>query len=75
MIGARLESLPADHRRLLRAASVMGESFLPDALRRLVGQSDGSITGALATLVGPVFDRIAGSLVDAFVKRAEQVYG
>lgn len=30
---------------------------------------------ALAMLVGPVFDRIAGSLVDAFVKRAEQVYG
>ncbi len=30
---------------------------------------------ALAALVGPVFDRIAGSLVDAFVKRASQVYG
>ena len=30
---------------------------------------------ALATLVGPVFDRIASSLVDAFVKRAEAVYG
>ena len=30
---------------------------------------------ALATLVGPVFDKIAGSMVDAFVKRAEQVYG
>lgn len=30
---------------------------------------------ALATLVGPVFDKIAGSLVDAFVKRAEQAYG
>lgn len=29
---------------------------------------------ALAALVGPVFDKIAGSLVDAFVKRAEQVY-
>jgi ribosome-associated toxin RatA of RatAB toxin-antitoxin module len=29
---------------------------------------------ALAALIGPVFDRIAGSLVDAFVKRAEQVY-
>jgi len=28
----------------------------------------------LGRLVGPVFDRIAGSLVDAFVKRAEQVY-
>jgi ribosome-associated toxin RatA of RatAB toxin-antitoxin module len=25
-------------------------------------------------LVGPVFDKIAGTLVDAFVKRAEQVY-
>jgi ribosome-associated toxin RatA of RatAB toxin-antitoxin module len=25
--------------------------------------------------VGPVFDKIAASLVDAFVKRAEQVYG
>lgn len=32
-------------------------------------------SSALAALVGPVFDRIAGSLVDAFVKRAEQVYG
>lgn len=32
-------------------------------------------SGALAALVGPVFDRIAGSLVDAFVKRADQVYG
>jgi len=30
---------------------------------------------ALGALVGPVFDKIAGSLVDAFVKRAEQVYG
>jgi ribosome-associated toxin RatA of RatAB toxin-antitoxin module len=29
----------------------------------------------LATLVGPVFDKIAASLVDAFVKRAEAVYG
>lgn len=29
----------------------------------------------LAALVGPVFDKIAGSLVDAFVKRADEVYG
>ncbi|NMM75290.1 ubiquinone-binding protein [Acidovorax sp. SRB_14] len=29
----------------------------------------------LARLVGPVFDRIAGTMVDAFVKRAEKVYG
>lgn len=30
---------------------------------------------ALAAMVGPVFDKIAGSLVDAFVKRAADVYG
>jgi ribosome-associated toxin RatA of RatAB toxin-antitoxin module len=37
--------------------------------------SYGFSSSALAALVGPVFDRIAGSLVDAFVKRADQVYG
>ncbi len=30
---------------------------------------------ALGKLVGPVFDHIAGSMVDAFVQRAERVYG
>ncbi len=29
----------------------------------------------LGKLVGPVFDTVAASLVDAFVKRAQQVYG
>jgi ribosome-associated toxin RatA of RatAB toxin-antitoxin module len=29
----------------------------------------------LSKLVGPVFDKIASSMVDAFVKRARQVYG
>jgi ribosome-associated toxin RatA of RatAB toxin-antitoxin module len=29
----------------------------------------------LAALVGPVFDKIASTMVDAFVKRAESVYG
>ena len=29
----------------------------------------------LGRLVSPVFDKIAGTMVDAFVKRAEQVYG
>lgn len=37
--------------------------------------SYGFASSALAALVGPVFDKIAGSLVDAFVKRADQVYG
>lgn len=30
---------------------------------------------ALAALIGPVFDKIASSMVDAFVKRAQAVYG
>lgn len=30
---------------------------------------------ALAALIGPVFDKIAANLVDAFVKRAETIYG
>lgn len=30
--------------------------------------------GMFGALVGPVFDKIATTLVDAFVKRAEQVY-
>ena len=32
-------------------------------------------SGALETLVSPVFDRVANTFVDSFVKRAEQVYG
>lgn len=37
--------------------------------------SYGFSSKTLAALVGPVFDKIAGSLVDAFVKRADQVHG
>ena len=32
-------------------------------------------SGAVGAIIGPVFDRIAGSMVDAFIKRAEQIYG
>jgi len=35
----------------------------------------GFSNATLAKLVGPVFDKIAGSMVDAFVKRAEEMYG
>ena len=31
--------------------------------------------GALEMVISPVFDRIANTLVDSFVKRAEQVHG
>jgi ribosome-associated toxin RatA of RatAB toxin-antitoxin module len=32
-------------------------------------------SGALETVVSPVFDRVAGTLVESFVRRAEDVYG
>jgi ribosome-associated toxin RatA of RatAB toxin-antitoxin module len=32
-------------------------------------------TGALERLIGPVFSHIAHSFIDAFVRRAEQLYG
>lgn len=35
----------------------------------------GFSNATLSRLVGPVFDKIAGSMVEAFVKRAERVYG
>lgn len=35
----------------------------------------GFSSSVLAALVGPVFDRIANTLVDAFVKRADQMHG
>ena len=35
----------------------------------------GFSSATLGKLVGPVFDRIAANLVDAFVKRAQQVFG
>ena len=31
--------------------------------------------GALEALISPVFDRVANTFVESFVKRAEQVYG
>jgi ribosome-associated toxin RatA of RatAB toxin-antitoxin module len=35
----------------------------------------GFTNATLSRLIGPVFDKIAGSMVEAFVKRAGQVYG
>ena len=32
-------------------------------------------SGALESVVSPVFDRVANTFVDSFVKRAEEVYG
>jgi ribosome-associated toxin RatA of RatAB toxin-antitoxin module len=35
----------------------------------------GFSSSTLSALVGPVFDKIASTLVDAFIQRAEKVYG
>jgi ribosome-associated toxin RatA of RatAB toxin-antitoxin module len=35
----------------------------------------GFSSSTLSAIVGPVFDKIAGSLVDAFITRAEKIYG
>jgi ribosome-associated toxin RatA of RatAB toxin-antitoxin module len=35
----------------------------------------GFSNGALERVVSPVFDKVANTLVDSFVQRAEQVYG
>ena len=45
------------------------------ACRVELALSYGFDNATLAKLVGPVFEKIAGSLVDAFVKRAQKVYG
>ena len=45
------------------------------ACRVELSLSYGFSNATLGKLVGPVFDKIAASMVDAFVKRAEQVYG
>jgi ribosome-associated toxin RatA of RatAB toxin-antitoxin module len=49
-----------------------------DGTQRLQGRAAAGLrlrNGAVAAIIGPVFDRIAGSMVDAFIKRAEQIYG
>ena len=43
--------------------------------RHRVPTPQGDYAATLAAVVGPVFDKIAGSMVDAFIARAEKVYG
>jgi len=51
MIATRLEALPADHRRVLRGAAIIGGTFAAGAVRALVRIDDGSLHGVLADLV------------------------
>jgi len=52
MVQARLAALPNDARRLLRAASVLGERFAPEALRAVGG------AGPDTQAVGSALDRL-----------------
>ncbi len=52
-----------------------GQATSPRACRVDLDLHYGFDNFALSALVGPVFDKIARTLVEAFVKRAEQVYG
>jgi ribosome-associated toxin RatA of RatAB toxin-antitoxin module len=54
---------------------IPGGDGAPRACKVELDLQYGFSSKTLATLVGPVFDKIAASLVDAFVKRASQVYG
>lgn len=45
------------------------------ACRVELSLSYGFSSTTLAALVGPIFDKIAASMVDAFIQRAEKIYG
>src|SRR5262249_47555866 len=52
MLQTRLEALPAEARRVLRAASVFGEVFWSGGVRALVGGNDAHLGEWLAELTG-----------------------
>ncbi len=51
------------------------QSLGEDACKVLLDVDFEFASKVLGAVAGPVFSQIVGSLVDAFVKRAEQVYG
>ncbi|AUX21003.1 protein kinase [Sorangium cellulosum] len=51
MVQARLEALDPEARRVLRAASVFGQSFRPAGVAALLGGADAEVAGRLAELV------------------------
>jgi ribosome-associated toxin RatA of RatAB toxin-antitoxin module len=57
------------------AAALGSTVAAPRACRTELNLRYAFSSGALQSLVGPAFDRIADTLVDSFVKRAEVVYG
>lgn len=52
-----------------------GDNGEPQACRIAFDLRYAFSSTALETLVSPIFDRVASTLVDSFVSRAEQVYG
>ena len=45
------------------------------ACKVVLSLSYGFDSMALAAVVGPIFDKIASTMVDAFIQRAEKIYG
>ena len=52
-----------------------GDAATGAACKIEFGLRYGFANGLLEAAISPVFDRIANTLVDSFVRRAEQVYG
>jgi len=50
LAAARLDALPAEERALIQAASVLGQTFTPDAISAVSGTDVGSLGGRLASL-------------------------
>ena len=71
IVGARLDALPADEKRLVHAASVLGKVFWTDALAVLVGADD--LDAALRSVARKEFVRrerrsaVAGATQHAFL--------
>lgn len=52
VITARIDRLPADERRVLQAAAVIGRTFWPSAVAPLVGQTEEETRKAVEALIG-----------------------
>jgi len=50
LAAARLDALPPDERALIQAASVLGQTFTPEAITAVLGVEAGSLDGRLASL-------------------------
>jgi tetratricopeptide (TPR) repeat protein len=72
VIAARLDTLPAQSKRLLQAAAVVGHTFWAGALTSLAGMEEGTVASRLHDLVRR--DYLRPSRVSAIAGEAEYVF-